>query len=188
MGKTNLYNIILGVLLIIILLFIGEFFLDRFMNIIIFSWKELSKISSSLDQVVIVAIITGFLTLIGVFLREITKYKNSKKQYLDQKREIYYVQFMELYVKLGEDKKMSDKNLLKELREVSKGLMIWGSKSVVKKWLKYKEEVRNDKRDKSHDIILVEDIMNEMRKDLGVGKVKRKQLISLFINDPENIK
>ena len=40
---------------------------------------------------------------------------------------------------------------------------------------------------KSDNLFLMEDIMNEMRKDLGMKKVKKGNLLAFFVNDIKSI-
>lgn len=58
---------------------------------------------------------------------------------------------------------------IKMMSEFSKGLTLWESNKVVKKWLKYrKASLENISPESS--LILLEDIIYEIRKDVGLRK------------------
>ena len=71
----------------------------------------------------------------------------------------------------------------------SQELTLWGSKNVVKKWNNFRGMTLTlEKRESKDCIILMEDIMNEMRKDLGLKKTKKGELLGFFINDIDKLK
>lgn len=53
---------------------------------------------------------------------------------------------------------------------------------MVNKWVQFRENSANPEEGKNN-LFLLEEIMNEMRKDLGLKKVKKGNLLSFFIND-----
>ena len=64
----------------------------------------------------------------------------------------------------------------------SKEITLWGSSSVIKKWVKFRENGMKENCG-YENLLLTEDIMNAMRKDLGLRKVKKGNLLAFFIND-----
>ena len=76
--------------------------------------------------------------------------------------------------------------MTRDLNEISGELTLWGSKEVVNKFI----EFRNESADNAPKNLLfnLEDIINEMRKDLGVGKTDKGKLLSIFINDMDKLK
>ena len=89
--------------------------------------------------------------------------------------------------KKPENERMSEKDMVKMVSEFSKGLTLWGSNRVVKKWLKYrKSSLQGNNKDV---LIQMEDIIYEIRRDVGLGrKLKRGDMLSFFINDIENLR
>ena len=59
--------------------------------------------------------------------------------------------------------KMSESEMLKQVSEFSKGLTLWGSNRVVKKWLKYRKASQT--QPSTENLILLEDIIYEIRRD-----------------------
>ena len=64
----------------------------------------------------------------------------------------------------------------------SEELTLWGSKKVADKWVKFRLNGANPESAKNN-LFLLESIMNEMRHDMGVKRVKKGNLLSFFVND-----
>ena len=154
------------------------------------------KFVNTSDQVIVVAMITGAVSITGVvissIIAKIVEYRYNVKKYLYDKREEPYKQFVEMIykimedIKMSDDKKMTEEEMVKMVSEFSKGLTLWGSNRVVRKWLKYrKSSLRGDK-----DVLWkMEDIIYEMRRDVGLGrKLKKGDMLAFFVNDIENLK
>lgn len=156
----------------------------------------LKKFVSTTDKVIIVAMITGMVSIIGVVftsvIAKIVDYRYNVKKYLYDKREVPYEQFISMVYTIMEDTKkpekehMSEVEMAKMLSEFSKGLTLCGSNKVVKKWLKYrKASIANPNPD---SLLLLEDIIYEIRKDVGQRKkLEKGDMLSFFINDIENL-
>lgn len=152
---------------------------------------------NSTDVVIVVAMITGTVSLVSVIISsvvsKIVEYKVSVKRYLYDKREEPYKQFIEMIYAIMEDskkpekEKMSESEMVRMISEFSKGLTLWGSNRVVKKWLEYRKSAMSDNRQEI--LFQMEDIIYEIRKDVGLGnKLKKGDMLSFFINDIENVK
>lgn len=152
---------------------------------------------SSTDKVIVVAMITGAVSIVGVVISsivaKIVEYRYNVKKYLYDKREEPYKQFIEMIYAVMEDSKkskedrMSEEEMIKMVSDFSKGLTLWGSNRVVKKWLKYRKS--SMKESGQEVLIQMEDIIYEIRRDVGLGrKLKKGDMLSFFINDIENLK
>ena len=116
---------------------------------------------------------------------------NMDSQLLYDKREVPYEQFIEMVYSIMEDtkkpenKRMTEEEINKKVSEFSRGLTLWGSNRVVKKWIKYRKNAAQNP-DKEN-LFLLEQILYEMRKDVGLRrKMKKGVMLSFFINDIEN--
>lgn len=196
-------NFIMTLLAIIILITIVAFFIVSsitlvigLINIIKTFCTFIVNFYNTTDSVIVVAMITGAVSITGVVISSIVSkildYRYNKKKYLYEKREEPYEKFIELIYKIMEDskkeqgEKMTEDEMIKELSEFSKGLTLWGSNRVVKKWLKYRNSAVKGERKEM--LIQMEDIIYEIRKDVGAGtKMGKGNILSLFINDIENI-
>jgi len=145
------------------------------------------SIIKTFDAVIIVAIITGFVTIVTTFVKTIIDIKQSRLQYLTQKLETAYYQFIDINQSSKNAKSYSTEEQIKDLMKFSKEITLWGSKNVVEKWTEFRR-LGNTSADGKQLLKISEQLMNEMRKDLGVPKVKENSLLAFFINDIENLK
>ena len=152
------------------------------------------NMASKIDAVVIVALITGTVSLIGVIISSIVAkiidYRKARQEYLAKKREIPYGEFIEMIYKIQENEKNGGKYtesmILDDLSKFSKQITLWGSSQVVNKWVEFRENGANPNAG-TNTLFLMEDIINEMRKDLGMKRVKKGRLLAFFINDIKNV-
>lgn len=151
---------------------------------------KLFSILKTFDAVIIVAIITGFVTITTTTFKAIWDIKQSRLHYLTQKREGAYYHFIEMIYKLNQSGKSEgaypSEEQIADLIKFSKEITLWGSTKVVEKWMEFREESLSNS-DGKELLKISEQLMNEMRRDLGVSRVKEKALLSFFINDIENL-
>lgn len=157
----------------------------------------LKKFVSTTDKVIVVAMITGMVSIVGVVftsvIAKIIDYRYNVKKYLYDKREVPYEQFISIIYAIMEDtrkpvnEQMTEYEKTKMMSEFSKGLTLWGSNKVVKKWLKYRKASLENMSPKS-SLLLLEDIIYEIRRDVGQRKKLGKgDMLSIFINDIDKI-
>lgn len=191
-------NGLIGVLLLMCLILGGmaaiKIVVSRTIAFVVKVYHWLESISNSLDAVIVVALITGAVSIIGVIISSIIAkyidYKKDRKSYLAQQREKPYGEFVEMFYKVLENGKKpgsyTEEQMRIDLSKFSKQITLWGSPKVVNKWVEFRKNGSNpDAGEKT--LFLMESIMNEMRKDLGLRKVKKGNLLSFFINDIEKI-
>lgn len=153
----------------------------------------LTDLASGLDAVVIVALITGAVSIIGVIISSIVAkiidYRKNRQEYLAQKREKPYGDFVDMVYKIQQNAKnpnsYTQEQMVEDLLKFSKQITLWGSPTVAKKWVQFRENGAKPDAGKKN-LILMEQIMNEMRKDLGLKKVKKGNLLGFFVNDIKN--
>lgn len=183
-------NNVIGIALLMIIGTVGWFSIRLLLHFAGIGIAKLAEITSHLDAVVIVALITGSVSIIGVFISsviaKIIDYRKSRQDYLAKKREKSYEAFIEMFYKLidatNNHSKYTIDEMVKDMMSFSQELTLWGSKKVVKKWVSYKNNISQYDRPKEN-LAALEVIMNEMRKDMGTGKVKKSDLLKLFIKD-----
>ena len=184
-------NFLLGLIIFAILLFLAIFVLLRVISFIQTSIANISQATSKMEAVVIVALITVAISLVTVIINsifgKILDHKKSRQAYLAQKREDAYKHFIEMVYRIQETTR--DKNaypiddMLEDVKLFSKDLTLWGSPKVIDKWNEFRIKSA-DKTDNSNVcMFILEEIMNEMRKDMGCKKVKKGSLLSFFVND-----
>ncbi len=103
---------------------------------------------SKLDAVVIVALITGMVSIVGVVISSIVakfiEYRKNRQNYLAQKREIPYGEFVDMIYKvqgtIKNKKSYTQEEMIADISKFSKQLTLWGSHRVVNKWgIKFRE-------------------------------------------------
>ena len=78
------------------------------------------------------------------------------------------------------DNLYTEEMMLKDLSSFSKQITLWGSSKVVNLWVEFREK---GKVQEQGNLFILEELMNEMRKDLGMKKVEKGNLLAFFVND-----
>ena len=183
-------NIFLGLVLIVVIGAFSIWLVKLLYNIIINGIIKLTEVASKLDAVIIVSLVTGLVSLTGVIISSIVAkiidYRKSRQEYLTQKREKPYGEFVEMIYQVQKNIKepgtYSDEQMLEDLSKFSKQITLWGSSGVINKWIEFRKNSSDPEKAKNN-LFLMEEIMNDMRKDLGLKKVKKGDLLGFFIND-----
>lgn len=190
-------NLIFGAILFFALLFSGLWCLRWLFHYLgaglssFINW--LIETVPKLDAVIIVALITGTISIVGVIftsiIAKVVEYRKNRQEYLAKKREAPYAAFVDVIYKLQENVKTPDsyteEQLYKDISSFSKDITLWGSRKVVKLWNKFRANSINTATQQASkdNLFILEAIMNEMRKDLGLRKVGKGDLLSFFVND-----
>lgn len=192
-------NTLLGFIILLVLLLIGLgllWFIFKYIGIGISAFASwLASVASKLEAVVLVALITGAVSIIGVVftsvIAKIIDYKQKRREYLYQKREKPYEEFIDMVYKIQEyskkNKKYPENEMIQDMFKFSKQLTLWGSNRVIKKWLKFRDS-SNTTSSGAEIMLVMEDILYAMRKDMGLRKLSEGDLLAFFINDRENLK
>lgn len=147
------------------------------MSLVIIS--ELSSIASKMDVVVIVALITGTVSLLGVVISSIfskvMEYRYNVKKFLYEKKEEPYSEFIEMVYKIQQEVKGGDEysedEIIRDTINFSKKLTLWGSNNVIKKWLVFRNRSTKKNIPAEETLFMLEDIIFEIRSDMGQKKV-----------------
>ncbi len=150
----------------------------------------MSSTASKLDAVVIVALITGCVSVLGVIISSIVakalEFRRSRREYLAKKREAPYGEFVDMVYKVQQNSKKPDSYTEEQMQEdilkFSRQMTLWGSPRVVDKWIRFRENGANPELAQKN-LFVIEDILNDMRKDLGQRRVKKGNLLGFFVND-----
>ena len=188
-------DILKGLFVLIALVFIIVHALRFIINGILNNLIQFIQLSSKADAVIIVALITGSVSIFGVVLSSIVarilEYRQSINRYLYEKREEPYSDFIEMVYRLQQkiktEESYTEEEMVADIFKFSKKLTLWGSDNVIKKWLKFKENGQ-DVTKKDENLFVLEDIIFEIRNDMGQkkGKLRKGDLLSFFINDIHN--
>lgn len=155
---------------------------------------------STLDTVLIIALISGAITILGLIVNSIIsvalkvyEYRKKTKAELRIKMEKPYSEFINLIfdmmMRTKQSKVMSEKEIQDRMIGFSKEVALYGSNKVVKRWAYFRTSA--DKLTPLENLTLLENILFAIREDLGMRKrgMKKGDILSLFINDiPEILK
>lgn len=174
-------NTLLGLCLLIGIVIFAILLIKFVYNIAMEGIIKLTEVASKLDAVVIVALITGLVSIVGVIISsivaKIVDYRKNRQEYLTQKREKPYGEFVEMIYQVQKNSKepgtYSDEQMIEDLSKFSKQITLWGSSRVINKWIEFRENGSDPEKAKNN-LFLMEEIMNDMRKDLGLKKVKKE--------------
>lgn len=186
---SSIKSLILGLLILAIIGYVIAWLLGLFIDYIESFFYRLSN----MDAVVIVALITGSVSILGVVISSIVskiiEYRQNTKRYLYGKKEEPYSEFIEMVYKIQENVKKSkeynEKEMLDDIFSFSKKLTLWGSSKVIRKWLAFRKISQEQNNNPTNNLFILEDIIFEIRKDMGQKKsgLKQGDILAFFIND-----
>ena len=191
--KSNKWNYGLLLCLLADMYYVGLYLFKNIPTYIQDIVTYLQNMTSSLDVVVLVALITGSITLLNSFYSRYSEQRNKKMEYLATKREGPYSDLFTVIHKVSLSGKgdivYSNEDMIKDINDFNSKLSLWGSPKVVKKWNDFRQKsLEGNKQLEPKELLnAVEEVMNEMRKDLGSKSTKKGELLSIFINDSENL-
>lgn len=150
----------------------------------------IKEFSSNTDAVLVVGMLTAGVSIFSVFMTSIiAKYIDARRQrreYLAQKRELPYAQFIDMVYKIQRNVRQAnsytEKEMLEDISKFSQQLTLWGSPKVVDKWIQFRENSMNPDEARNN-LFILEEVMNEMRKDMGLKKTQKGNLLAFFVND-----
>ncbi len=160
--------------------------------------RYLANLLLSIDKQLATAIIAAsgtFLAavLVALYSQRRTKDREIAEAHRPQKIEVYK-SFMETIAGLlkrtkDESTDNSQEAFNKEFLEFfvafTRDLIVWGSPGMIKAYYKFRTNTTSD----ATVLLLMDDILREIRKDLGNSNwsLKRGELIRLFLSDPEEL-
>ena len=192
----EILNIMILLGIVALLLFMTYILIKNIGILIIKGIEKISSITSSMDSVVIVALITGGISIVTVVISSIIskliEYKQITKRYLYEKRERPYSEFISMVYKLQISQKngkeeYTQTQMIDDISNFSQALTLWGSSRVIKKWIKFREIIQENPA-KTENLFILEEIVFEIRKDMGQKRkgLKQGDLLSFFVNDIKN--
>lgn len=180
-------NYMLGLLLLIAIIVVGLFVIKYVLLLLSIVVERVIEESNNVDAVIVVALITGAVSITCMVFGKIMEYRQMRKKYLTEKREAPYRAFVEMVYKIQkkekENKEYTQEEMIEDITSFSKELTLWGSRKVINKWIEFRLSTAKDDYDPMKNLFVLEEIMNIMRKDLGVGKAHKGRLLAFFVND-----
>lgn len=189
-------NALIGFIILAVIVGVGLLTIRWFMIKVIAWISNIYQYTSKLDAVIIVALITGTVSVVTVFLSsvvaKIIEYRQKRREYLYQKREEPYSEFVGFIYKIidrtrkGEE--YNTEEMLSDISNFSQKITLWGSNRVINKWLKFRESAQTGGKSAEGVVFEMEEILYAMRKDMGLRKMKQGNLLSVFMNDVNDLR
>jgi len=162
--------------------------------------------ASSIDAVIIAAMITGVVAIIGALVNSIMSYRTKCMEYRyieerekQQERRVKQEKMIGPYNKLislileilnagKQGKQMSEQEIQKRYKEFSIEVLLHGSNEVIAKWGAYRGGVQSS-QDPKEIMLGLEKVLYAIRVDLGFDTtgVAKGDILNLFMNDTESL-
>lgn len=141
----------------------------------------------SLDTAIIVALITGAISIITVICGGVASNAQRKNFYLRQHREEPYQKLVEMVYKMMQDsrgKSYTQDEILEDYNEFSRALTLWGSPKAIKLWNEWRLASVKGNPTPDELLLAMEQIMMQLRRDMGQKRgLGKGDLLRMFIND-----
>lgn len=147
---------------------------------------------STLDAAIIVALITGcvsiFTVVFGAILKEYLAYRFKKLEFLRNRREIPYRKLIEINFKMVQKSQRGEEYTSKEMfddfYEFGQELTLWGSTKAIKLWDEWRLAPHKGNTDGTELLLLMEKSLFQLRRDMGQkGGLAKGDILKLYIND-----
>lgn len=184
-----IFQVLLGLVLLVAAGFGAFFILKTIVFYITKGLEWLITIAEKDDAVIIVALLSAAVTIITMVIAKVTEYRQTTKRYLYSKREEPYTNFVEVVYKLrdvsSKTNSYPESEMIDDLIKISRGLTLWGSNKVIKKWIKFRTNSINKKLSPNENLLVLEDLLFDIRRDMGHrrGLLQKGDLLKFFIND-----
>lgn len=147
---------------------------------------------SSLDAAIVVALITGSVSILtvvcGAIINNVLSNKYRKQEYLRERREKPYMQLVAIFYKMLESTKSGNEYsrdaILRDMMEFNQGLTLWGSSKAIQKWDEWRHAGTKQLDDPYAVLHGMEEVLMQLRKDMGEKhELNQGDLLKLFVND-----
>lgn len=177
-----------GLLTLLAILAICAAALGLFIRFAAAGLASLCNAMGSLDVAIVVALITGTISIMTVVVGGIASNNQRKQYYLRQHRETPYQKLVEMVYKMMAKGKnpesYSETEPISDFNEFSQAFTLWGSPKAIKQWNEWRQANTGGMPDPEKLLFTMERIMMQLRADMGKkGRLKKGDLLKLFIND-----
>lgn len=190
--KAGVRDIILGLIFIIVLLAgvgcVLYLLVTRLGPLLTSFFASLS----SLDSAVIVALITGMISIISFVGGNLVSSMMKKKEYLRERRESPYMKLISLVYDMQgsvrDSKEVSQERLNELIDQFNRELTLWGSSKAIRLWGNWRTSTAAGHL-KPLDLLLgMEKVLVQLRKDMGIrGRLSKGDILRLTINDFDEV-
>lgn len=143
---------------------------------------------STLDSAIVVAFISGTISILIFAVKSIVDGIMKKNEYLRMHRERPYLQLISMFYDLSAQtkagKEFTTEELIERFNQFTKELVLWGSAKAIQEWGNWRVATSNGKPDPNVLLFGMEKVLNQLRKDMGLKRgIKQGDLLRLTVND-----
>lgn len=184
--------IVKGLLVLAIVIVLIALGLSILVNSVASGVLELVEKLTALDVTIVVALFTGFVSILtvvlGAIVNNVLSNRHRKQEYLRNHREEPYTQLVAMYYKMLSSSKAgnaySEEEMINDIMQFNQGLTLWGSSKAIKKWDKWRLLSTRPPVNPIDVMHGMEDVLIQLRKDMGEREsLKRGDILKLTIND-----
>ena len=194
-GQT-IGEIIKGLLVLAILAAICIAVFSSIVNFATDSIAVLLSTLSTLDVAIVVALITGCVSIVTVIGGSVANsylaYRQRNSEYLREHRAQAYEKLIEIVYKMLMKSKKNEQygadEILSDMNEFNQSLTLWGSSKAIRLWDEWRLATVGRQPSASELLFAMEKVLIQLRRDMGQGRgLKKGDLLKLFINDVDTL-
>ena len=140
---------------------------------------------------VIVALITGGVSILALIVGGVINNRMKRNEYLYKHREKPYMQLISMFYdfqsQANTGKEFTQEELAQVFTQITKELTLWGSSEAIKTWGNWRVSSSKGITDPHELLFGMEEVMIQLRKDMGLKRgIKKGDLLRLSVNDIDN--
>lgn len=170
--------------------------LSATINFVSDSIAALLSTLSTIDVAIVVALITGCVSIVtvigGGIANNYLAYRQRNSEYLREHRAQAYEKLIEIVYKMLMKSKKKEQysadEMLSDMNDFNQSLTLWGSSKAIRLWDEWRLATVGKQPSASELLFAMEKVLIQLRRDMGQGRgLKRGDLLKLFINDVDTL-
>ncbi len=170
--------------------------LSATINFVSDSIAALLSTLSTIDVAIVVALITGCVSIVtvigGGIANNYLAYRQRNSEYLREHRAQAYEKPIEIVYKMLMKSKKKEQysadEMLSDMNDFNQSLTLWGSSKAIRLWDEWRLATAGKQPSASELLFAMEKVLIQLRRDMGQGRgLKRGDLLKLFINDVDTL-
>lgn len=151
---------------------------------------------STIDVAIVVALITGCVSIVtvigGGIANNYLAYRQRNSEYLREHRAQAYEKLIEIVYKMLMKSKKKEQygadEMLSDMNDFNQSLTLWGSSKAIRLWDEWRLATVGKQPSASELLFAMEKVLIQLRRDMGQGRgLKKGDLLKLFINDVDTL-
>ncbi len=194
--KQSIGAIVKGLFVLAALAVICIVALSATINFVSNSIAALLSTLSTIDVAIVVALITGCVSIVtvigGGIANNYLAYRQRNSEYLREHRAQAYEKLIEIVYKMLMKSKKKEQysadEMLSDMNDFNQSLTLWGSSKAIRLWDEWRLATVGKQPSASELLFAMEKVLIQLRRDMGQGRgLKRGDLLKLFINDVDTL-